>query len=125
MKPSFTFVALSALALLFLPGCAGTKPAHPGQTLVGAGFRLRTPETPRQKEIYAKLPAYKVQRLQVDGHTFYVYKDAAKGVAFVGGEGEYQRYRQMAKQESTEGFYNAISADDARDWYSAYSSDWR
>jgi len=37
--------------------------------LSAAGFRVRTPETPKQKEIYATLPAYKVERATVKTKT--------------------------------------------------------
>jgi len=67
--------------------------------LSAAGFRVRTPETPKQKEIYATLPAYKVERATVNGKVFYVYKDENKGVAYIGREAEYQRYQQLAVQQ--------------------------
>ena len=113
---------------LTLLGCAGgTQTAQPAQTLLSAGFRVRTPETPEQKEIFAKLPSYKVESLKVKGETFYVYKDEAKGMALVGHEAEYQRYREMARQEmQTEGRDRAMVAGamDAQNWYGASGADW-
>ncbi len=115
-------------AILLFAGCAaGTQPKHPAQTLLSAGFQLRTPQTPQQKEIFAKLPPYKVQSVKVKGQTFYVYKDEAKGMALVGHEAEYQRYQQMARQDRlTEGLYRAEMAEaaDADNWYGAGGSDW-
>ena len=113
-----------------LGACAGKPPVATQQTLLGAGFRPRTPETPRQKEIYASLPAYKVHRLEAGGQTYYLYKVESRGVAFVGREAEYQRYRQMARQDRlNESAYQATILDDAaaQSWSSAYSleRDWR
>ncbi len=110
-------------AIFGIAGCATSSPTNTARTLLGAGFRLRTPETPRQKEIFASLPAYKVERLTVNNHTLYVYKDESKGMALVGGEAEYQRYRQMARQDHlAESHYAATQMDYAlaRDWSSAY-----
>jgi len=67
--------------------------------LTQAGFRARRPETAKQKEIYAKLPAYKIHRAVVDGKVFYVFKNTKKGTAYVGHETEYQHYRQLATKQ--------------------------
>ena len=118
---------LAAFALI--AGCAGTTPVHPGQTLASAGFRLRTPETPKQKQIYASLPDRQVHRLTIQGQTYYLYKDASKGLVLVGREAEYQRYRQMAHQEVMEENNTTALLDDAaaQSWSSAYAlqNDWR
>ena len=86
-------------ALFGLTGCAGMGSSNAESLLSAAGFRVRTPETPKQKEIYATLPAYKVERATVNGKVFYVYKDENKGVAYIGREAEYQRYQQLAVQQ--------------------------
>jgi hypothetical protein len=93
-----TFFATAA-ALLFLAACAEMASSNTKSLLSAAGFRVRTPETPRQKEIYASLPAYKVERATVNGKVFYVYKDEKEGVAYVGHEPEYQRYQHLAVQQ--------------------------
>ena len=120
--PNLNFREITGVRLF---GFLGETVAMPEAS---AGFRLRTPETPKQKEIYASLPAYKVHRINVNGQTFYVYKDEAKGIAFVGREAEYQRYRQMAKQDAFDD-NNTVIMDDAaaRNWSSAYAlnNDWR
>ena len=111
-----------------LAACASSKPSpNTVSQLATAGFRLKSPETPQQKEIFAKLPAYKVESIIVKGQTFYVYKDESKGLALVGHEAEYQRYRQMARQDRLqESHYNAemASAAEARTWQGASGSDW-
>lgn len=66
--------------------------------LSAAGLVVRTLQTDRQKQIYAALPAYKVERATVKNKVFYVYKDEKAGVAYVGREAEYQRYQQLAVQ---------------------------
>ena len=123
-KPFFLVI----LAALLLSACASSQPAATTVSLLGAaGFRLRTPETPKQKEIFASLPSYKVESLVVNGHKFYVYKDESKGLALVGHQVEYDRYRQMARQEqASAGYHNAIMASEAeaQSWYGAGSSDW-
>jgi len=86
-------------AMFGLAGCAGMTSSNTESLLSAAGFRVRTPETTRQKEIYAALPPYKVERATVKEKVFYVYKDEKAGVAYVGHEPEYQRYKQLAVQQ--------------------------
>jgi len=92
------FVASVAGAIL-LAGCAGMTSANTESLLSAAGFRVRTPQTPKQQQIYAALPPNQVERATVKGHVFYVYKDEKTGVAYVGREQEYQRYQQLAIQQ--------------------------
>ena len=88
-----------ALTLIILALFAGMGSSNAESLLTAAGFRVRTPETPKRKQIYATLPAYKVERATVNGKVFYVYKDEKKGVAYIGREAEYQRYQQLAVQQ--------------------------
>src|SRR6266481_10064592 len=99
--PKLIIVALFAAgsALFGLTGCAGMGSSNTESLLSAAGFVVRTPQTDRQKQIYAALPAYKVERATVNGKAFYVYKDEKKGVAYIGREAEYQRYQQLAVQQ--------------------------
>jgi len=91
---------LAAGSVLFgLAGCAGMASSNTESLLSAAGFGVRTPETPRQKEIYAALPPYKVERATYKGTVFYVYKDEKASIAYVGREPEYQRYQQLAVQQ--------------------------
>ena len=85
-----------------------------------SGFRARTPQTPKQQELYAALPPYKVEHATVKGRAFYVYKDEKAGVAYVGHEPEYQRYRQLAvQQQIAQNYYMAAEMNSfyARGWY--------
>ena len=104
MKTKATELIILALfaagsALFGLTGCAGMGSSNTESLLSAAGFVVRTPQTDRQKQIYAALPAYKVQRATVKNKIFYVYKDEKAGVAYVGREAEYQRYQQLAVQQ--------------------------
>ena len=91
---------IAALAPLFLAGCAGMGSANTTSLLTAAGFRARTPQTPKQQQIYAALPPYRVERATVPGKgVFYVYKDEKAGLAYIGREAEYQRYQELAIQQ--------------------------
>jgi hypothetical protein len=98
-KSNIILIFVAAAAALFLAGCAEMEATNTTSLLSAAGFRMRTPETPAQKEIYNALPAYKVERAAVKGKVVYVYKDEKAGVAYVGHEPEYQRYKQLCEQK--------------------------
>jgi hypothetical protein len=111
------------LALIGLAGCASLDAPNQKSLLTAAGFRVRTPETARQRELYTAAPAYKVQRLTVKGKTYYAYKDEKQGVAYVGGETEYQRYQQLAiQQRIARDQYMAaeMQSSMAWNWYGAW-----
>lgn len=115
-------LAAGAWALL-LWGCAEMGASNTTSLLTAAGFRARTPQTPKQQEIYAALPPYKVERAAVKGKTFYVFKDEKAGVAYVGHEAEYQRYQQLAiQQQIAQDYYMAATMPPmyARGWYGAW-----
>lgn len=98
-----------ALAVLGLAGCASMETANTKSLLMQAGFHVRTPDTPKHKEIYASLTPYQMQRATVNGHVFYVFKDEKEGVAYVGREAEYQRYRDLAvAQKMRQDYYMAV-----------------
>jgi hypothetical protein len=116
------FVATLASTIL-LAGCAGMGSSNTESLLTAAGFRARTPQTPKQQQIYAALPPYQVQRATVNGKVFYVYKDEKSGVAYVGREQEYQNYQQLAIQQQIA--QNQITAAEmqqeaALDWYGGF-----
>lgn len=118
-------LATSCLALVcaLLAGCASLDASNQESLLTAAGFRTVIPETPKQKELYAAAPSYKVQHGSVDGKIFYAYKDEKKGVAYVGGPAEYQRYQQLAiQQRIARDYYDAaeMNRDAAYGWYGAW-----
>jgi hypothetical protein len=112
-----------AAATLFVAGCAEMESANTTSLLTAAGFRARTPQTPKQQEIYAALPSYTVEHATMKGRTFYVYKDEKAGLAYVGHEQEYQRYKQLAvQQQIAQNYYMAAEMDRAAawQWYGAW-----
>ena len=118
---------IAGVAVLFalagLGGCASMENANTKSLLTQAGFRTLTPSTAKQKEVWAQLTANTVQRATVKGKVFYVFKDEAAGVAYVGHEAEYQRYRELAiQQRVAQEYYMAVEMDRmyAPSWYSAW-----
>jgi hypothetical protein len=114
---------LGMCCLTGLTSCASMDASNQESLLTAAGFRIKTPQTPKQQEVYAAAPAYKVHRATVDGKTFYAYKDEEKGVAYVGGEAEYQKYQQLAVQKKiAQDNYMAAQMNQtmAMNWYGAW-----
>jgi len=115
-------VAVATVALSII-GCAGVGSGNTTSLLSAAGFQTRTPQTPKQQQMYAALPPYKVERATVNGHVFYVYKDEKAGVAYIGREQEYQNYQQLAiQQQIAQDYYTAVAMDRAAayGWYGAW-----
>jgi hypothetical protein len=111
------------LVLTGLGGCATMEHANTKSLLTQAGFHTLTPSTPKQKEVWAHLQANQVQRATVNGKVFYVFKDEEAGVAYVGHEAEYQRYRELAiQQRVAQEYYMAVEMDRmyAPGWYGAW-----
>lgn len=124
-KPRLNVILIFAIAVatLGVAGCAGVGSGNTTSLLSAAGFRVRTPQTPKQQQIYASLPPYQVQRATVNGRVFYVYKDEKAGVAYIGREQEYQRYQQLAiQQQIAQNYYTAVAMDRAAayGWYGAW-----
>jgi len=117
-------VALALLALAsFIAGCA-TMEAHNTKSLLSAaGFKIRKPETPKQHELYNALENNRLARATYNGRTFYVFKDADDGIAYVGHEAEYQRYQNLCiQQKIAQDYYMASTMNSyyARGWYGAW-----
>jgi hypothetical protein len=121
---STIILIFAATTALLVTGCASMTSANTESLLSAAGFRVRTPQTPNQQQIYAALPPYQVERATVKGKgVFYVYKDEKAGVAYVGREQEYQRYQQLAiQQQIAQDQYMAaeMERDAAWQWYGAW-----
>ncbi len=109
--------------LLGLSSCASMDASSQEALLSAAGFRVKTPQTPAQQQAYAAAESYKVIRASVEGKTFYAYKQEKKGIAYVGGEAEYQRYQQLAIQKKiAQENYMAAQMNQmaAMNWYGAW-----
>jgi hypothetical protein len=120
---------IGAVIFIALDGCASLDASNQKSLLSASGFRARTPETARQKELYAAVPSYKVQRLSVKGKVYYVYKHEKEGVAYVGGETEYQRYQQLALEQriaQEQSMAAEMQREMALGWYGAWGPrfDW-
>ena len=115
--------AVSLAAIFLLAACAEMESNNTKSLLSSAGFQARTPQTAQQKELYAALPAYRVERATFKGKTFYVYKDEKAGVAYVGHEAEYQQYRTLCiRQQIAQDYYMAMTMNrySAARWYGAW-----
>ena len=118
-----TSLALFAVLALALAGCESMNAGKYESLLSAAGFVAHTPVTPKQKELYAAAPSYKVERITANGKTFYAYKDEKKGIAYVGDEAAYQHYKQLAIRQSFDrSNYEAdqMNQQMSMDWYGAY-----
>jgi hypothetical protein len=96
---SSLILILAAGGVIFFTGCASMETNNTTSLLSAAGFRMRTPQTAKQKEFYAAIPSNKLERATVKGKVFYVFKDEKAGVEYVGGEPEYRRYRQLCMEQ--------------------------
>jgi len=113
----------TAAAVSFFASCAEMESNNTKSLLSAAGFHVLTPQTKLQQEVYAALPASKVERATVKGKTFYVFKDEKSGFAYVGHEAEYQRYKELCiQQRIAQDYYMAASMDRhyAGRWYGAW-----
>jgi hypothetical protein len=96
---SSLILILAAWGIIFFTGCASMETNKTTSLLSQAGFRMHTPQTAQEKELYAAFPSNKLERGTVKGKAFYVYKDEKAGVEYVGGEREHQRYHQLCMQQ--------------------------
>jgi len=96
---SSLILILAACGIISFAGCASVETNKTISLLSAAGFRIHTPQTAKQKELYAALPSNKLERATVKGKVFYVFKDEKAGVEYVGGEPEHRRYQQLCTQQ--------------------------
>jgi hypothetical protein len=110
-------------AVSFLTCCAEMEATNTKSLLSAAGFHTITPTTPLQKEVYAQMPAYHVERISKGNKTVYAYKDESAGIAYVGHEAEYQRYKNLCiQQRVAQDYYMASTMDPywGSRWYGAW-----
>jgi hypothetical protein len=103
MKHIFTglkFIGAFALLAAGLCACASTQVQNKESLLSAAGFHTRTAFTPAQLAMYNRMTPYKIERNTVNGKALYTYADKRKGIVYIGGDKAYQRYRQLALQQS-------------------------
>jgi hypothetical protein len=120
---SVIIVFAAVAAVVFFASCAEMETANTKSLLSEAGFHSVTPTTPLQKEVYAKMDANHVQRISMKRKTIYAFKDETAGIAYVGHEAEYQRYKNLCiQQRVAQDYYMAYSMDPywSGRWYGAY-----
>jgi hypothetical protein len=93
-------VALTLLVLASLAGCASWAAQNKESLLTAAGFRTRTPTTANQQAMFNRMTPYKVERRIRNGKVLYAFADKQNNVVYLGGEAEYQKYKQLALQQS-------------------------
>lgn len=120
MKTKFLLLAWVTLGLI---GCASMGSSNTKNLLSASGFKVKTPETAKQKELYASAESYKVQRISNEGKTLYAYKDEKSGTAYIGDEKAYQEYQRLSIQQNIASQqYQAaeMNRQMALGWYGAY-----
>ena len=96
---SSLILILAACGIIFFAGCASMQTENTPSLLSQAGFRAHTPQTAKQKDLYAAFPSNNLERGTVKGKVFYVFKDEKASVEYVGGEPEHRRYQQLCTQQ--------------------------
>src|SRR5580692_4356337 len=97
--------------------CAGTQVQNKESVLSAAGFRMRTPSTQEQWAMFNRMTPYKLERNTFKGKALYTYADKQKGVAYIGGDKAYQRYKQLAAQQyQMEASYSNMLAKEDQVW---------
>jgi hypothetical protein len=99
LSPISLTVLVLFVALAGFEGCASMGASNTASLLSAAGFRSRTPSTPKQQALYSQLAPYKLERRTKNGKVLYTYADKQKGIVYIGGEAEYQQYKRLALQQ--------------------------
>jgi len=81
----FTVILLALVA-----GCVTTPSKE--NTLIAAGFRLISPNSPAQQQKLNSLPPGKITSVTSNGKIFYVYPELKTNQAYVGGPKQYNAY---------------------------------
>lgn len=105
MKEIITVLKLTGTFALLMVGfcaCTSYKVENKESLLSSAGFRSHTPSTQTQWVMFKGMTPYKLERNTKSGKALYSYADPQRGVVYIGGDKAYQRYRQLALQESIE-----------------------
>jgi hypothetical protein len=109
---------MTAVIGIALVGCATAPSVSPAagksQTdlLQDAGFRVHTAKTPQHTAYLNTLPAKKVVSNQYKGQVLYlVCTDPGSKQCYLGDKAAYQRYQQMAIQQSLSEDQHKVSED--------------
>jgi hypothetical protein len=88
------------LLLAVFDGCASWDASSQESLLSAAGFKTRTPSTAAQEAMFGRMTPYTVERRERNGKILYAYADKQKHLLYIGGEAEYQQYKQLGLQKS-------------------------
>jgi hypothetical protein len=100
----YLILCLIIAAVAGFSGCANTQAQKKDKEslLSEAGFQTRTPSTKEQWAMYNQMTPYTVERNTFKDKALFSYADKQKGVVYIGGDRAYQRYEQLAAQQSIE-----------------------
>ncbi|MBV8141830.1 MAG: hypothetical protein JO279_17865 [Verrucomicrobia bacterium] len=115
-------VAITILLMAALAGCASFNAQNKESLLIAAGFRTRTPSTARQQAMFNRMMPYQLERRVRNGKVLYAYADKDKNLVYIGGENEYQKYKQLALQQSIA--EDQLAAAQINEDAALYDSDW-
>jgi hypothetical protein len=93
-NPMKFFATLAVVALAF--GCATQQTE---KLLSTAGFKTRSLSSPTAQQHLTTLQPGKITSVKRGGKTYYVFPDPARNQLYVGGEAQYQKYRQLRAQQ--------------------------
>jgi|SRR5215469_4540503 len=99
-KFNFPIVALTLIAMAGLYGCASLTTQNTESLLSAAGFGAHTPSTPKQIALFNRMVPYRIERRVRATGVYYTYADKNNNLVYIGSESEYQRYKQLAQQQS-------------------------
>ena len=91
------FLAVAAGCTTPGQGPLSTAGAQTEGFLISAGFKTKTPSTPKQQEHFKTLTPNKIMTRHRNGKTYYVYADAAQNQLYIGNQAQYQKYQQIRK----------------------------
>lgn len=114
--------AILLFLLAGLAGCASYDAQNKESLLIAAGFKTRTPATDKQQAMFNRMTPYKLERRIRNGKVLYAYADKDKNVVYIGGENEYQQYKQLAVQQSIA--QDQLEAAQINEESSMYDADW-
>jgi hypothetical protein len=97
MRGSFPAVIVILMLALLLGGCAAmqTQEAQSKEQLLSAaGFQMKIADTPQKQAHIQDLPQRNLMSVPYKGKVVYVYRDGNN--LYMGDQGAYQRYQQLA-----------------------------
>ena len=110
------------LLVALFNGCASWDASSQESLLSAAGFKTRTPSTPKQEAMFARMAPYTVERRERHGKILYAYADKKQHLVYIGGEAEYQRYKELGVKQSIA--ENQLQAAQINEDASLYDRSW-